>query len=65
MDCADRLITRREVSHLTGLCRSALRAREAKGQFPRRIKATRTSCYWSAREVAEWIEEQLKARDAA
>jgi prophage regulatory protein len=59
----DRLIRLPEVSARVGLARSSIYELIAVGKFPRQIRLTPRTSAWSASEIAEWIEERIRARD--
>jgi len=50
----DRFLSRREVSRLTCLAKTALYARIARGEFPKPIRLSKSKVAWSARDVARW-----------
>lgn len=52
----DRLITRREVEHLTGLSRSTIYERLRDGHFPASVSVGPRSVRWRLSEVRHWIE---------
>jgi len=57
----NRLIRLREVIAKTGLCRSAVYAEQAAGNFPPSVKIGQRSVAWSERAVDNWIADRLKA----
>jgi prophage regulatory protein len=58
----DRLIPIYEVMTISGLGKSEIYARIARGVFPRQIHLGSAS-RWSEREVGEWVEAQKQQRD--
>lgn len=52
----DRLITRHEVEHLTGLARSTIYERLKDGQFPPAVSVGTRSVRWRLSDVRDWIE---------
>ena len=57
----DRLLKIAEVKSRVGLGKSKIYALVAEGRFPRPYKLTPKAARWSEREIAEWIEEALRA----
>jgi prophage regulatory protein len=57
----DRYLSRDEVIHATGLSRSTIQRKEAKGEFPRRRKISANRVGWLESEVAEWLQSQEPA----
>jgi prophage regulatory protein len=58
------LIRIRSVLERTGLARSTVYAKEAVGDFPKRVQLSARSVAWCAREVDQWIAARVAARDA-
>ncbi|MGC0016535.1 helix-turn-helix transcriptional regulator [Ralstonia pseudosolanacearum] len=58
-----RLIRLPEVTHMTGLGKTAIYNYIKLGEFPRPVKLGRTSC-WVESEIVEWIAELVRRRDA-
>jgi prophage regulatory protein len=59
-----RIIKREEVSHKTGLERSAIYQRVKLGTFPRQVQMGPKSVGWIEEEVEQWIAERVAVRDA-
>ncbi|MBB5409475.1 prophage regulatory protein [Paraburkholderia sp. HC6.4b] len=55
------LIPRRRVSEITGLERSALYERIARGAFPQPVRIGSAAVRWVEAEVAEWVQQQIDA----
>jgi prophage regulatory protein len=55
------LIPRRRVSELTGLQRTALYARIARGTFPRPVTIGSAAVRWVEAEVVAWVQAQIDA----
>ncbi|WP_321929976.1 helix-turn-helix transcriptional regulator [Paraburkholderia guartelaensis] len=55
------LIPRRRVSELTGLQRTALYARIARGTFPRPVTIGSAAVRWIEAEVVAWVQRQIDA----
>ena len=49
-----------EVMHLTGLSRSTLYLRAARGTFPPPIKLGNRAVGWDSAAVEQWIEQRIK-----
>lgn len=61
---AERLLKIREVLNLCGLSRSALYAHIKKRTFPAPVKLSARSSAWVSREVAAWVQAQVRRRDS-
>lgn len=61
----DRILRLPEVQENTGLSRSTIKERMAAKQFPRAIPLGGRLIGWSAREIADWVEERKAQRDQA
>ena len=57
-----RIIRRPEVSHRTGLGRSALYAAIQEGSFPRQVKLGPRAVGWREDEVEHWIRTRVTVR---
>nr|WP_132452145.1 AlpA family phage regulatory protein [Paraburkholderia sp. BL8N3] len=55
------LIPRRRVSEITGLERSALYERIARGAFPQPVHIGSAAVRWIEAEVAAWVQQQIDA----
>jgi len=55
-----RLLRRPEVEHLTGLSKSSLYERMARGEFPRPIKLGYRTALWPEAAIHAWIERQIE-----
>lgn len=60
-----RLIRRREVERLTGLCRSAIYLHIARGVFPKPVPIANRAVAWVEAEVTAWVRSRIAHRDAA
>lgn len=58
-----RLLRRPQVEERTGLKRSSIYARMAKGTFPKPVSLGRAVA-WVEAEIDSWIEERIQARHA-
>ena len=56
-------LTRREVERRTGLSCSTIYKQMAKGKFPRQVKVGTRGVRWLEREITDWIQLCLDARD--
>jgi prophage regulatory protein len=56
---ARRILRRKQVEILTGLCRSTIYQRLAEGTFPKQIRLGRRSVGWLASEVDGWIAARI------
>ena len=52
------LINVKQVMHVTGLCKAAIYASMAKGDFPRPVKVGPQSVRWFRDEIVEWIQKR-------
>ena len=69
MECADRILRKPEVRHITGLSDVHLSRLEKLKQFPGRIKLVPGSgqqgaCGWLESEVMAWLDARAKDRAA-
>jgi prophage regulatory protein len=55
------LIPRRRVTEITGLERSALYERIARGAFPQPVRIGSAAVRWVLAEVVEWVQQQIDA----
>jgi prophage regulatory protein len=58
---AQRILLRREVEACTGLSRSTIYLRIKQGKFPAPISLGENSGGWLESEIAEWINERVRA----
>lgn len=63
-DMAERIIRRRDVEHITGLSRSSIYAKMARGTFPKPVKLGENSVGWKESDIQDWI-KALPQSDAA
>ncbi|PLX70319.1 MAG: AlpA family transcriptional regulator [Denitrovibrio sp.] len=56
-----RILRRKEVESVTGLCRSSIYAKVEKGIFPKPIKLGTRSVGWIESEINEWLENRIAA----
>ena len=54
-----------EVKQRSGLSRSSIYARIARGEFPRLIRLGANSVGWSAAEIDQWIADRITERDSS
>ena len=54
-----------QVIKITGLSRSSIYALAADGLFPKQIKLSERSSGWVESEIETWLEDRIKAREAA
>jgi prophage regulatory protein len=59
------ILRRDEVERATGLPRSSLYAKIAKGEFPKSIKLGARSVGWLERDVAAWQKQRIEASEVA
>lgn len=59
-----RLLKLPEVSHLTGMPKSSVYWRVARGEFPRPIKIGARASAWRSTDVDEWIKARAEAGEA-
>ena len=63
---APRILRRKQVSEQTGLSRSGIYEKVARGEFPRQIALGPRSVGWLETEVVEWLQSQIaKSRSGA
>lgn len=55
------LIPRSRVSQITGLQRSALYERIARGEFPKPVTIGSAAVRWIEAEVVAWVQQQIDA----
>ncbi|WP_129562592.1 helix-turn-helix transcriptional regulator [Paraburkholderia dokdonensis] len=55
------LIPRSRVSEITGLQRSAIYERIARGEFPKPVTVGSASVRWVESEVVRWVQQQIDA----
>ena len=56
----------REVLRITGLGRSSLYAKVARGDFPRPVKIGKRASGWLSSEVSDWLQSRIaESRKAA
>ncbi|MBK5119094.1 AlpA family phage regulatory protein [Burkholderia sp. R-69980] len=58
------LIARRRVREITGMERSALYERIARGEFPKPIQIGSAAVRWIEAEVVAWVQQQIDASRA-
>jgi prophage regulatory protein len=58
------ILRRTDVERLTGLPRSTIYDRMARGEFPKPIKLSAKSVGWLESEVAAWQQARIDAREA-
>ena len=58
------ILRRHDVERVTGLPRSTIYDKIAKGEFPRPIKLSMKSVGWLESEIAEWQQARIDARKA-
>ena len=56
------ILRRHDVEHLTGLPRSTIYDKIAKGEFPQPIKLSMKSVGWLESEIAAWQQARIAAR---
>ena len=56
-----RLISQKEVTHLTGLCRSHIYALMNQDLFPRPVRVGKGGVRWWLHEVLAWMEARPRA----
>ena len=54
----DRIIDIKEVSLITGICRTQVWIEERKGNFPKRRQITKRRVGWLLSEVQQWIKSR-------
>lgn len=59
------ILRRDEVERATGLPRSTIYDKIAKGEFPAPIKLSERSVGWLEQEILDWQKSRIDARDAA
>ena len=52
---SERLLSLREVEHLTGLRSSAIYARVSRGEFPQPLRVSSRCSRWKESEVLAWV----------
>ncbi len=57
----DRLLSRREVEHLTSLSRSTMYQQIADGTFPKQIELGARRVGWLSSEINQWIADRIAA----
>lgn len=57
------ILRRPEVLEKVPICRSAMYAMIAAGEFPKPIKLGPRSVGWISTEIDEWLEARIKARN--
>jgi prophage regulatory protein len=57
----DRFLSLDDVKRITTLGKTAIYARIGRGQFPRPIPLSRSKVAWSARDLAQWQQDQRSA----
>ena len=57
------ILRRHDVERVTGLPRSTIYDKIAKGEFPRPIKLSMKSVGWRESEITEWLQGRIAARD--
>lgn len=60
-----RILARREVEARTGLSRSYIYKLSKDSAFPKPVKLTEYRIGWIESEIQAWIEQRIRARDAA
>jgi prophage regulatory protein len=55
-----RFYRRPEVESRTGLGKSEIYRREARGEFPKRLKLGARYTAWVAEEVDQWVHDQIR-----
>jgi prophage regulatory protein len=63
-----RLLRKADVEAKVGLCERVFRDLEATGNFPRRVQINPLggrAVAWAEHEIDAWLEERMKAREAA
>lgn len=60
---ARKIIRRRIVEERTGLCRSDLYAKIARGEFPKPVRLGPQAVGWVEAEVEAWIADRIAERD--
>lgn len=63
MDDFPTAIRKAEAARRIGLCARQLERLEQAGRFPRRIRLSANSVGYIEREVADWLNERIAARD--
>ena len=63
MFTTDQLLRRRHVYEITGMSRYMVDLLEGAGEFPKRLSIGPRAVFWSAAEIAEYIEQKKAARD--
>ena len=63
MFASDQLLRRKQVYDLTGMSRYMVDLLEGAGEFPKRLSIGPRAVFWSAAEIAEYIEKKKAARD--
>lgn len=59
------ILRRHDVERVTGLPRSTIYDKVAKGEFPRPIQLSARAVGWLESEIVEWQKVRIAARDAA
>ena len=59
------ILRRHDVERVTGLPRSTIYNKIAKGEFPQPIKLSMKSVGWLESEIADWQSARIAARDGA
>ena len=58
----DRLLRRRQVEEITGMCRSSIYRLMQDGEFPRPVKVGPAAVRWRASDITAWLESRPVAR---
>lgn len=57
------ILRRHDVERATGLPRSTIYDKIAKGEFPRPVKLSPRAVGWLESEIADWQQARIEARD--
>ncbi len=57
------IIRRSELEKVTGLPRSTIYSKIAKGEFPKPIKLSERAVGWLEQDIADWQKARIDARD--
>lgn len=57
----DHFFSRREVSLMTGLGKTALYSRISRGEFPKPIRLSKSKVVWSGSDIAKWQRDMRRS----
>ena len=58
-----RVLRMPEVLSMTGICKSSIYQQIANGAFPKQLNLGPRSVGWNSKEIEEWIQKKIDARE--